>query len=43
MPWWDLTPTPLIFGERGGVLLQDTEAFPLVLAIKVVPQAIPVL
>ena len=41
-PWWNLTTTPLAFGERGGVFLQDPEADPPVLTVKVVPQAVPV-
>ena len=39
-PWWNLTPTPLTFGEQDGVLLQDQEVSPPVLAVNVVPQAI---
>ena len=40
-PWRNLTPTPFSFGEQGGVLLQDTEAYPPMLAVKVVHQDSP--
>ena len=39
-PWWNLTPTTLVFGEWGGVFLQDTEAPTPVLTVKVVLQAV---
>ena len=40
-PWWYLTPTPLIYGKLGGVLLQDPETVPSFLAVKMVLQAVP--
>ena len=40
-PWQNLGPKPLAFGEWGGVIIQYTEAAPLVLAVDVVPQAVP--
>ena len=40
-PLYNLPPTPLKFGERGGVLLQNPEAVNPVIAVKVVPQAVP--
>ena len=40
-PWWNLTPIPLVFGERGGVFLQDPEDVPPLLAVEVVPQEVP--
>ena len=40
-PWRNLTITTLAFGERGGVLLQDTEAVTPMLAVKVAPQDVP--
>ena len=39
--WWDLTPTPLVFGEQGGVFLQYPEAAPPVMEVKFVPQDVP--
>ena len=40
-PWGNLTHTPLPFGDRGGVLLQDTEDAPPMMAVEVVPQDFP--
>ena len=40
-PWWNMTPTTLTFGERGGVFLQYTEAKSPVMEVKVVTQAVP--
>ena len=40
-PWRNLDPTPLTFGEQDGVLVKDTEDVPPVLAVEVVPQAVP--
>ena len=40
-PWRNLAPKPIAFRERGGVLIQDPEAFPPVLAAEVVPQDVP--
>ena len=40
---WHQTTTPLTFGKRGRVLLQDPETTPppLVLTVKMVPHAVP--
>ena len=40
-PWWYLNPAPLAFGKHGGVLLQYMENVTPVLAVKMVPQAVP--
>ena len=40
-PRRDMDPTPLIFGERGGVFLQDSQAIPPVLSVEVIPEAVP--
>ena len=40
-PCWYLTPTPFIFGKHYRVLLQDPDTFLPVLAVKMVPQAVP--
>ena len=33
-PWWYLTPTPIVFGKWGGVLLQNPYTVLPVLAVK---------
>ena len=38
-PWKNLSPTPLAFGKRGGVFVQDPEAAPPVPVLEVVLQA----
>ena len=40
-PWQNLVPAPLEFGEWGGVFLQNTEAAPPLMAVKVVSKAVP--
>ena len=40
-PWWYLTLTPIKFWKRGRVLLQDPETYPPMLAVKMVPHAVP--
>ena len=40
-PWHNLSPKPLEFVEQVGVLLQDIEAVPPLIAVEVVPQVIP--
>ena len=40
-PQRDLDPTPLTFGERFGVILQDPKAIPPVLLAEVIPEAVP--
>ena len=35
-----MTPTPLAFGKQGGVLLQDPDTVPPVLAVKMIPHAV---
>ena len=40
-PRQKLTPTPLAFGERGGVFFQYSEAGSPMIAVKLVPQAVP--
>ena len=40
-PWRNLAPTPLEFGEWGGVFLQDPEAVLPVIVFEVVPRAVP--
>ena len=39
--WRNLAPTLLAFGEKGGVFFQYLEAFPPMMLVKVVPQAVP--
>ena len=39
-PRWELDPTALVPGEGLGAFLQDTDIIPLVLAAKVILQAI---
>ena len=36
-----MSPTPLAFGKRGRVLLQNLETVPPVLAVKMIPQSVP--
>ena len=38
---WYITSTSISFEKRGGVLLQNTDISPLVLAFKLVPQDVP--
>ena len=40
-PCRKLTPKPLVFGEQGGVLIQCPESVTPIMAVKVVPQAVP--
>ena len=39
--WWYLIPTPFAFGKRVGVLLQDLEAVPPIMVVKMFSQAVP--
>ena len=40
VPWWDLAPTPLKFGEKGGVFLQDPNDIPPVLSVEIINKAV---
>ena len=39
-PWWYLTPTPIVFGKRGGVILQNPDTASPVLEVKMFSQAV---